>query len=606
MPLHVLELGHTFAPKTNDQVKTPEIQFNDKNVRKNRGINREYKDYRLDDSLTPPAKKMKATKSFLGGKLQSMSMADSASSELKRKSSVCVFCQKVTKSRSDLYGHYCRNHFLEELLGIVGAETKECKQCQKKFSGPAAVVAHFGRVHNLIEEVLPQKYHIPPNKHNPRNQARQAEEKPDLKLKIYRCKACTLSFSSCSAYAIHLAQHKQTKQRNVKDKETIETGPNRVNQPYNIDNNLSQTYHKDIETGYIIKEEIEELSQNNNTNDLTDIDLSLVTCCNASGLVYLEPKITSDLTGSSLTGNHRGQSIEREINEEAKSYEVNDIEVDETIEMKTTKLAECHICQDQLEDELEYEHHMEDHFEISFSEPWKFEIEETQASLETKFTCNQDDSNKPQTLPKFYKPRAIFSGQLEVHIEETQTSLELITNCDKVELENASVETKVHCDHAHLADLLTKQNFDNHQALFCEQLKVEIEETQASVDTKLRSDQADVDQELGIKQLKVTMDVPLKNIETRITCCQDSMNNVVIAQAADEKSDNSEITKQVVSILKLTFDSVVDLTDPASDLEEGELHDSDDEENKKLDDNKNTVASFDIRAVLDLDSDDDD
>ena len=128
-------------------------------------------------------------------------------------------------------------------------------------------------------------------------------------------------------------------------------------------------------------------------------------------------------------------------------------------------------------------------------------------------------------------------------------NLELITNCDKVELENASVETKVHCDHAHLADLLTKQNFDNHQALFCEQLKVEIEETQTSVDTKVHSDQADVDQELGIKQLKVTMDEPLKNIETRITCCQDSMNNVVIAQAADEKSDKTRIYIMTLSVL---------------------------------------------------------
>ena len=373
-----------------------------------------------------------------------------------------------------------------------------------------------------------------------------------------------------------MAHHKQT---NVKDKETIETGPNRVNQPYNIDNNLSQTYHKDIESGYIIKEGIEELSQNNNTNDLTDIDLSLVTCCHASGLVYLEPKITPDLTGFSLTGNPPGQSIKKEIIEEEKCDKVNDIEEDETIEMKTTKLVECHICQDQLEDELKHEQHMEGNFEIVFSEPWKVEMEETQANLETLFTCDKEDSDEPKILPKFFEPPAIFSGQLEVQIEETQTTPELITNCDEVELENASVNPKVHCDHAHLADVLTKKNFVNHQALFCEQVKVEIEETQASVDIKVHSDQADVDQELCIKQLKVTN---------------------------GEKSDNSGITKQVVSILKLTFDSVVDLTDPPSDLEEGEIHDSDDEEKKKLDNNEYTVSSFDIRAVLDLDSDDDD
>ena len=98
----LMDLSNT--PKTNDQVKIPESQFNDKSVRKNRGMNREYKDYCLDDSLEPPEKKMKAQ--VFPWWSQSMSMTDSASSELKRKSSVCVFCRKVTKSSSDSYGDY--------------------------------------------------------------------------------------------------------------------------------------------------------------------------------------------------------------------------------------------------------------------------------------------------------------------------------------------------------------------------------------------------------------------------------------------------------------------------------------------------------------------
>ena len=64
----LMDLSNT--PKTNDHVKTPESQFNYKSVRTNRGINREYKDYCLDDSLEPPEKKMKATKSFPGGNSQ--------------------------------------------------------------------------------------------------------------------------------------------------------------------------------------------------------------------------------------------------------------------------------------------------------------------------------------------------------------------------------------------------------------------------------------------------------------------------------------------------------------------------------------------------------
>ena len=189
----------------------------------------------------------------------------------------------------------------------------------------------------------------------------------------------------------------------------------------------------------------------------------------------------------------------------------------------------------------------------------------------------------------------------------------------KIEIEEtqASIETKIHCDMDHTKKLLIPQNDDFHQILLSEQLKVAIEGKQASIETKQKCDQAnsdnlkiahtyDGDQVPGMHQLELTINKPHGNIETKVDCCKDNTKNLFIAQADDEISEHSEVTRQVISILNLTIDSVVNLNDPASDLEEGELPDSEDEEKKKLVNNQTTVPSFDIRAVLDLDSDDDD
>ena len=48
-----------------------------------------------------------------------------------------------------------------QLLEQIGAEKRYCEQHLLSFSGEAHVAAHYGRVHNMVEEFLPPRFRIP-------------------------------------------------------------------------------------------------------------------------------------------------------------------------------------------------------------------------------------------------------------------------------------------------------------------------------------------------------------------------------------------------------------------------------------------------------------
>ena len=72
----------------------------------------------------------------------------------------CTICDWKERTRSGLYGHYSRCHFKEQLLQRLGPDKKRCEECQQNLD-PSNVVAHFGRVHNMVEEFLSPEHHIP-------------------------------------------------------------------------------------------------------------------------------------------------------------------------------------------------------------------------------------------------------------------------------------------------------------------------------------------------------------------------------------------------------------------------------------------------------------
>ena len=54
---------------------------------------------------------------------------------------------------------YCR-HFRDQLIERIGAETKYCKEHKVMLRGETHIAVHFGRVHGLVEDFLPSRYHI--------------------------------------------------------------------------------------------------------------------------------------------------------------------------------------------------------------------------------------------------------------------------------------------------------------------------------------------------------------------------------------------------------------------------------------------------------------
>ena len=79
----------------------------------------------------------------------------------------CIFCKvlprKSSPNRSELYRHYAREHFCEQLKRDYG-DPEICPFCQyvkKQFMQEMVMVKHIGQVHAKVEDYLPEEAKIP-------------------------------------------------------------------------------------------------------------------------------------------------------------------------------------------------------------------------------------------------------------------------------------------------------------------------------------------------------------------------------------------------------------------------------------------------------------
>ena len=79
----------------------------------------------------------------------------------------CIFCKvlprKSSPNRSELYRHYAREHFCEQLKRDYG-DPEFCPFCQyvkKQFMQEMVMVKHIGQVHAKVEDYLPEEAKIP-------------------------------------------------------------------------------------------------------------------------------------------------------------------------------------------------------------------------------------------------------------------------------------------------------------------------------------------------------------------------------------------------------------------------------------------------------------
>ena len=71
--------------------------------------------------------------------------------------------RKGVVSRSSLYAHYVKQHFLKELKHEFGRAT-ECFICKLKVKKWVYLLEHMGRVHDKVEKYLPEEAKIPREK----------------------------------------------------------------------------------------------------------------------------------------------------------------------------------------------------------------------------------------------------------------------------------------------------------------------------------------------------------------------------------------------------------------------------------------------------------
>jgi len=72
----------------------------------------------------------------------------------------CKPCNRQFKCRSDIYAHYSRFHYREQLNKILDGR-KACPECLVKKKTTDDLSIHIGRVHNYVEQFLPKHAKIP-------------------------------------------------------------------------------------------------------------------------------------------------------------------------------------------------------------------------------------------------------------------------------------------------------------------------------------------------------------------------------------------------------------------------------------------------------------
>ena len=83
------------------------------------------------------------------------------SSDTRKHTLKCAFCTSVFSNRSALYGHYSTVYYRKEIMKQVGDQRNKCSLCGNKFLDIRGLVKHYGRGHNMVEDFLPIKHHVP-------------------------------------------------------------------------------------------------------------------------------------------------------------------------------------------------------------------------------------------------------------------------------------------------------------------------------------------------------------------------------------------------------------------------------------------------------------
>ena len=118
--------------------------------------NHDYKEHLMNSN--------KARRKFLMDKLQHREISLELQSVKIENSDIltCKPCKREFKYRSDIYAHYSRHHYREQLYKILG-ERKVCPECLVKKKTSNDLIIHIGRVHNYVEQFLPKHKLIPLN-----------------------------------------------------------------------------------------------------------------------------------------------------------------------------------------------------------------------------------------------------------------------------------------------------------------------------------------------------------------------------------------------------------------------------------------------------------
>ena len=79
----------------------------------------------------------------------------------KRIALICGFCKREFKNRSEMYRHYSIVHYRKMILQKVGNPENKCPICEVRYQNSLCLLNHYGRAHNMVEQFLPEKYHVP-------------------------------------------------------------------------------------------------------------------------------------------------------------------------------------------------------------------------------------------------------------------------------------------------------------------------------------------------------------------------------------------------------------------------------------------------------------
>ena len=105
---------------------------------------------------------VKATTSYAEYEIPGVKHKPKAKRLKKHKSYKCALCGWKCRRRAVMYEHYSLSHYQDSLTDLVGEGEPACPVCGKVLApGHGRMIAHIGAVHDLVENFLPRRLHLP-------------------------------------------------------------------------------------------------------------------------------------------------------------------------------------------------------------------------------------------------------------------------------------------------------------------------------------------------------------------------------------------------------------------------------------------------------------